>query len=256
MSLPTPENQEMRKASAEMASVLNYPIRLGRMEALVQEAFKAPPQVGGIHVVTVNPEMIIKGEESPDFGSILKKADFPLPDGAGVIWALKRQGILQARIPGIEFATALLDSLDREQCPRGVALLGAKPEVMALLPKALLKRFPHLSLAFARDGFFGEDDLLPIVEAMVAANPRVVLVALGVPRQEEWIQLFRTRFAEDTLFVGVGGSFDVWAGQVQRAPKLMQALNLEWLWRFTLEPWRIQRSMQPLLQYVWKVLKA
>jgi len=113
-----------------------------------------------------------------------------------------------------------------------------------------------LSLAFAHDGFFRNEDLVPIVEEMASTKPRLVLVALGVPRQEQWIKAFRNRFTEDTIFVGVGGSFDVWTGQIQRAPKLMQALNLEWLWRFTLEPWRIQRSMQPLLQYVWKVLKG
>ena len=255
MSVSIQENEETLKA-LKTATVLDYPIRLGKLEDLVHEAFHASPQVGGVHVVTLNPEMIIKGEESPEFGDILKNADFPLPDGAGVIWALKRQGIQQARIPGIEFATALLATLHDTQCPRGVALLGAKPEVMGLLPMALLKRFPHLSLAFAHDGFFRNEDLVPIVEEMVATNPRVVLVALGVPRQEEWIKTFRTRFSEDTIFVGVGGSFDVWTGQIQRAPKLMQALNLEWLWRFTLEPWRIQRSMQPLMQYVWKVLKG
>jgi len=167
MPVSIQENKEALETS-KTATVLDYPIRLGSLNDLVDAAFHAPPQAGGIHVVTLNPEMIIKGEESPEFGDILKNADFPLPDGAGVIWALKRQGIQQARIPGIE-------------C---------------------------------------------------------------------------NRFTEDTIFVGVGGSFDVWTGQIQRAPKLMQALNLEWLWRFTLEPWRIQRSMQPLLQYVWKVLKG
>jgi N-acetylglucosaminyldiphosphoundecaprenol N-acetyl-beta-D-mannosaminyltransferase len=253
MSVSIQETQEALNTS-KTASVLDYPIRLGNFNDLVDAAFHVPPQAGGIHVVTLNPEMMIKGEESPDFGDILKNADFPLPDGAGVVWALKRQGIQQARIPGIEFATALLETLHHTQCPRGVALLGAKPEVMELLPMALLKRFPHLSIAFAHDGFFRNEDLVPIVEEMASTNPRVVLVALGVPRQEEWIKAFRSRFADDTIFVGVGGSFDVWTGQIQRAPKLIQALNLEWLWRFTLEPWRIQRSLQPLVQYVFKVL--
>jgi N-acetylglucosaminyldiphosphoundecaprenol N-acetyl-beta-D-mannosaminyltransferase len=248
------ESQKTLPNPPQRAPVLGYPIRLGSLEDLVHQAFHAPAQKGGVHVVTLNPEMIMKGEQSSAFGEILKSADFPLPDGAGVIWALKRQGLRQARIPGIEFATALLATLNQTHCPRGVALLGAKPEVMGVLPQALLVRFPNLSLAFARDGFFSPEDAFPIVQEMVSTHPRVVLVALGVPRQEEWIKAFRTHFADDTIFVGVGGSFDVWAGHIQRAPQLMQALNLEWLWRFTLEPWRIQRSLQPLLHYVWKVL--
>ncbi len=238
----------------QWAHVLGYPIALGGSLTLLDAVLQHPPKAGGLHVVTLNPEMIMRGEEDPHFSEILKQADFPLPDGAGVVWGLKRQGIQQARIAGIEFARALLHRLHEQADPRGVALLGAKPEVMTLLPEMLLQAFPNLKIAFTQHGFYPATEEDHLVDAMVKAHPRLVLVALGVPRQETWIAQYRHRFAPDTLFVGVGGSFDVWTGQIQRAPKLWQRLNLEWLWRFTLEPWRIKRSLFPLLRFVKNVL--
>jgi N-acetylglucosaminyldiphosphoundecaprenol N-acetyl-beta-D-mannosaminyltransferase len=244
------------KQTAERAEVLGYSVKLGTLEGLLEAVWNATPQSGGVHVVTLNPEMIMRGQEDPSFGEILKNADCPIADGAGVVWALKRQGIVQSRLPGIELAFALLKRLHAEDSPRGVALLGAKPEVMNLLPNALETQLPNLKIAFAQDGFYPLEEEERLVENMVQAHPKLVLVALGVPRQETWIARYRHRFAEDTIFVGVGGSFDVWTGNIQRAPRVFQVLNLEWLWRFYLEPWRIQRSMKPLLQFVWHILKG
>jgi N-acetylglucosaminyldiphosphoundecaprenol N-acetyl-beta-D-mannosaminyltransferase len=238
------------------AEVLGYPIQLGTLDRVLEVVWNVHPQSGGTHVVTLNPEMIMRGEDAPAFGEILKQADFPIPDGAGVVWALKRQGIVQSRIPGIEFAFALLKRLHAEGSPRGVALLGAKPQVMQALPHALQAQLPDLKIAFARDGFYPPEEEERLVENMVQAHPKLVLLALGVPRQETWIATHRHRFAADTIFVGVGGSFDVWTGSIQRAPRMFQVLNLEWLWRFSLEPWRIQRSMKPLLHFVWRVLPS
>jgi N-acetylglucosaminyldiphosphoundecaprenol N-acetyl-beta-D-mannosaminyltransferase len=240
------------------ARVLGYPISL---YPTIEEALRPLlPEEEGVYtgvahpyIVTLNPEMIMQGERSPAFGAILKNATLHLPDGSGVVWALKQQGIAQPRLPGIECAQAILEHLHRTQNPRGVAFLGAKPDVMGRLPGVLLQRYPDLCLAYARDGYVPPEEMGAVVQEMVAAHPRVVMVALGVPRQEEWISQYRSHFAPDTLFIGVGGSFDVWAGQVQRAPRWMQRLNLEWAWRFYLEPWRMKRSTWPILQFMWRV---
>jgi N-acetylglucosaminyldiphosphoundecaprenol N-acetyl-beta-D-mannosaminyltransferase len=238
-----------------IATVLGYPIALGDIHTLVDDVFAQSQTQRQQHIVTLNPEMIMVGEAHPAFGDILKHADMPIPDGAGVVWALGRQGIAQGRIPGIEFAQALLDHLNTTHDARGVALVGAAPEVMAKLPVALMDRYPDLTICFTRDGFFPPDEEHPIAEAMAAMHPKVVMVALGVPRQETWIATHRRLFAEDTIFIGVGGSFNVWTDSVKRAPLIMQRLNLEWAWRLALEPWRIKRSMPPLLRFVARVLR-
>lgn len=235
--------------------VLGYPIFQGSLEALIGgivEAAENSPQ----HVVTLNPEMIMQGEADPAFAKILKEAEWPIPDGAGVVWALKRQGITQPRLPGIEVAEALLQHLHETQNPRGAAFIGAHPDVINLLPAALLRRFPKLEILFTRDGYFPLEDEEKIAEEMAAMRPKLVLVALGVPRQEMWIARHRARFAVDTIFIGVGGSFNVWVGAVQRAPAIMRALHLEWAWRFALEPWRIKRAGEPLLRFVFRVLQS
>jgi len=237
----------------ETAHVLGYPIALGQRDALVDHVFTASEQAQQ-HVVTLNPEMIMQGEARPAFGAILKNADMPIPDGAGVIWALKKQRIQQVRLPGIEFADALLQRLHNTQNARGLAVIGASPEVMAKLPHHLVLKYPQLELCFARDGFFPVEDEEAIAQEMADMHPKVVMVALGVPRQETWIAQHRSKFANDTLFIGVGGSFNVWTDSVKRAPLIMQKLQLEWTWRLALEPWRIKRSMPPLLNFVRRVI--
>jgi N-acetylglucosaminyldiphosphoundecaprenol N-acetyl-beta-D-mannosaminyltransferase len=237
----------------ETADVLGYPIALGGLDALVDYVFTAS-ETAQQQVVTLNPEMMMQGEANPKFGMILKNADMPIPDGAGVIWALKKKGIQQDRLPGIEFADALLKRLHDIQDPRGLAVIGAHPEVMAKLPAALVRKHPQLELVFARDGFFPADEEDAIAQEMADMNPKVVMVALGVPRQEQWIATHKEKFSNDTIFIGVGGSFNVWTDSVKRAPVIMQELQLEWAWRLALEPWRIKRSMPPLLNFVRRVI--
>jgi N-acetylglucosaminyldiphosphoundecaprenol N-acetyl-beta-D-mannosaminyltransferase len=236
------------------APVLGYPISLfpnvqTAIEGLFSEDAPERPTI-----VTLNPEMIMQGEANPEFASILKHATRCLPDGAGVVWALRRKGIVQTRLPGIECAEALLRHLHDSQNPRGVAFIGAKPTVMAQLPAIMLNRFADLAIAFTRDGYFPKEEATAIAKEMAETHPQVVMVALGVPAQEFWIAQHKHLFAKDTVFIGVGGSFDVWAGHVVRAPALMQKMHLEWAWRFMQEPWRIKRSTLPLLQFVLKVL--
>ncbi len=194
----------------------------------------------------------MQGDQDLELGRILKSAGLILPDGAGVVWALKKQGNAIQRLPGIEFSEDLLKWAAEAELP--VAIIGATQEALDLAQQTLQQRYPKLQIVYSHHGFFKpgpEEDA--IVADCITAQPRIVLVALGVPRQEKWIDQYKERFS-GTTFVGVGGSLDVWSGLTQRAPSLMRRLNLEWMYRITSEPWRIKRTYKTLPLFVVKVL--
>lgn len=206
----------------------------------------------GSHVVTCNAEMAMLAQRDPQFGQVLQKADLVIPDGAGVVWALGRQGVRVYRAPGIELAERLLQflgSLGSQDCR--VALIGAKPEINQQALHHWQQRCPQLSI-WAHHGYFDDAGSLAIVQTLREFQPQVVLVGLGSPRQEFWIRDQR-QVVPQALWMGVGGSFDIWAGSKPRAPEFWRANRLEWLYRLWQEPQRWRR-MAVLPAFVWKVL--
>jgi N-acetylglucosaminyldiphosphoundecaprenol N-acetyl-beta-D-mannosaminyltransferase len=234
------------------AQVLGYRLDCGTMASLLQAVLQQSKHHHA-HVVTLNPEIIMRCQQNPAYGELVKHATLCLPDGAGVVWALRLQKIRQVRVPGIEFAEALLAHAAKNALP--VALLGGKPGVVEQAVASLKAKHPMLSVGFHHHGFMKDEaEAAHVAEQLAATAPKLVLVAMGVPHQDFWIAKYKTLFSQPTLFVGVGGSFDVWSGTLKRAPKAMQALNLEWAYRFWQEPWRLQRSLPPLLSFVSQVV--
>ena len=206
---------------------------------------------GGGQIVTLNAEMTMAARADAGLGAAIAAADLVIPDGAGVVWALARQGIRVRRSPGIELARQLLEYGARHRWR--VALVGASPQVMELLRQRLLAEIPGLDLAFTIHGY-QDPELWPGLEQQLcAARPDLVLVALGVPRQETWIQ--RLHQGQPGLWMGVGGSFDVWSGTKERAPAWMGRLQIEWLYRLIQEPSRWRR-MLALPAFAWAVLRG
>jgi len=201
--------------------------------------------------ITINPEMIALGENNQEFGEILKTADLVIPDGFGVKLGLKIKGINQERIPGIEFAKKLIEYCAEKGLP--IALLGAKEETLQDASNNLLKEFPKLNIAYKRNGYFNSGEEKGIIEELKAVSPKLVLVALGVPKQEIFIKNIKPEF-KNTLFVGVGGSFDVWSGKVKRAPIFFRKIGCEWLWRLIKEPSRFNRMFPTLPLFLFKVI--
>jgi N-acetylglucosaminyldiphosphoundecaprenol N-acetyl-beta-D-mannosaminyltransferase len=234
------------------ARLFGYPVHLvsnNLARAAVEQAIERKQN---LQVVTLNPEMIMQGDQNPELGRILKSAGLILPDGAGVVWALRKRGLQVDRLPGIEFSEGLLQW--SAEVDHSVAIVGASREALDLAIKTLTQRYPKLNIVYSHHGFFkpGEEEER-IAQACAAAQPKIALVALGVPRQEQWIDQHKHLF-HGTTFVGVGGSLDVWSGKTQRAPSLMRRLNLEWMYRITTEPWRIKRTYKTLPLFVVKVL--
>ncbi|MCP9927391.1 WecB/TagA/CpsF family glycosyltransferase [Cyanobium sp. CH-040] len=227
--------------------VLGVPVDVA---ADVFQAALALRDRGGGQIVTLNAEMTMAARANPELGRAIAAADLVIPDGAGVVWALGRQGHRVRRAPGIELARRLLEH-GAERHWR-VALVGASPAVMEQLLARLRAEIPALQVAFSSHGYQPPEAWPGLEDRLLAARPDLVLVALGVPRQETWIRGLASR--RSGLWMGVGGSFDVWAGVKKRAPAWMGALRIEWLYRLIQEP-RRWRRMLALPVFAWAVLR-
>ena len=210
------------------------------LEEAVEAGMDLVRAPGAHYVVTPNPELVEVCREDPGVLDIVNRADLVLADGIGVIKGAAMLGTpLKGKVPGIEFAAGLLGKLAKEG--RSVYLLGAKPGVAELAGKRLSGQYPGLKIAGTHDGYFQED--APVVEDIRASGADVVLVCLGAPKQEKWM----AKNGADTgahLLCGLGGSLDVFAGVVERAPKFWCDHGLEWLYRLLKEPRRAGRMMK------------
>jgi N-acetylglucosaminyldiphosphoundecaprenol N-acetyl-beta-D-mannosaminyltransferase len=200
--------------------------------------------------VTLNAEMTMAARANPDLGQAIATADLVIPDGAGVVWALSRQGVQVVKSAGIELAWSLLRYAAAHQWR--VALVGSAPAVMDELRQDLPQRLPGLNLVMAVDGFQPTESWPGLEAALRELNPDLVLIALGVPRQETWSQ--RVCQGASGVWMGVGGSFDVWAGVKRRAPAWMCRWQIEWLYRLLQEPSRWRRMLS-LPAFAWDVLR-
>lgn len=205
---------------------------------------------GGGRIVTLNAEMTMAARANPDLGQAIATADLVIPDGAGVVWALSRQGVQVVKSAGIELAWSLLRYAVAHQWR--VALVGSAPAVMDELRQNLPQRLPGLNLVMAVDGFQPTESWPGLEAALRELNPDLVLIALGVPRQETWSQ--RVCQGASGVWMGVGGSFDVWAGVKRRAPAWMCRWQIEWLYRLLQEPSRWRRMLS-LPAFAWDVLR-
>lgn len=199
-------------------------------------------------VVTINPEMILSARRNADFAEIINSAELVIPDGIGVQLGLKILGHNVRRIAGIEFGRKLIDKFASQP----TAFVGAKPEIITKAVENLKKEVPNLNAVYVQDGYFKDDDR--VLDELTAANPKLVLVALGSPKQEIFIAKAK-KLLPNALFIGLGGSFDVWSGVVERAPEIWQKLGLEWLYRTVKEPKRFKRIFPTLPLFVLKVFK-
>ena len=202
----------------------------------------------GFHyAVTPNPEFLLAARKDQPFRQALLDADLVLADGVGVVYSAKLLGRpLKGRVPGIEFAQALMGWMAKHG--KRLFLLGAKPGVAELAAANLRDRYPGLILCGTHDGYFKEDE--PVVQAIRESGADVVFVCLGAPKQEFWMAKHGPATGAH-LMVGLGGSLDVFAGVVERAPEGFQKLGLEWLYRMMKEPKRFGRMAKLPLVLVY-----
>ncbi|MCI8909564.1 MAG: WecB/TagA/CpsF family glycosyltransferase [Oscillibacter sp.] len=206
----------------------------------VEAGVRLMEEPGAHYVATPNPEIVEVCRENPEANRAVNGADLVLPDGIGVVKGAAMLGTpLKGRTPGIEFAAGLMARM----AERGKALylLGAKPGVAERAAERLLEQYPGLRIAGTHDGYFQEDG--PVIEAIQKSGADVVFVCLGAPKQELWME--RNGAATGArLLCGLGGSLDVFAGTVERAPRFWCDHGLEWFYRLCKEPRRIGRMMK------------
>jgi N-acetylglucosaminyldiphosphoundecaprenol N-acetyl-beta-D-mannosaminyltransferase len=228
-----------------LVKILSYGVDTFTFDEAIEYAYQTRGQI-----VTINPEMIAAAQSNPDFSDIISNAELVVPDGIGVEIGLKILGNNVRRIPGIELGKSLIIKFSKENKP--VAFVGAKPNVANLAIENLKKEIENLNVVYCHDGYFKDDK--KIISEIIDSKPELVLVALGSPKQEFFINELK-KHLPNTLFIGLGGSFDVWAGVVERAPKIYQKLGLEWLYRTIKEPQRFKRIFPTLPLFILKVLK-
>jgi len=191
-------------------------------------------------VVTPNAEIVQQAGQDPQFSALIAGAHLVIPDGVGVIYASRILGRpLKERVPGVDFASGLMARMAKTG--QRLFLLGAKPGVAEEAAEKLTVAHPGLVVCGVHDGYFQEDG--PVAEQIRAARADVVFVCLGAPKQEKWIAA-NGAAAGARLYIGLGGSLDVFAGRVERAPAAWQKIGMEWLYRGLKQPARLKRIIK------------
>ncbi len=203
-------------------------------------------------IVTVNAEFVMIARRLPDFAVVLCQADMSTPDGAGVVWAMRRAGAKQVgRVGGSDLIWSISQQAARRK--QRVFLLGAAEGVAKVAGDVLTGHYPGLDIVGTHSGTPSAADERYIVDLIRCSGADILFVAFGAPAQDIWIarNLPSTGVA---VAIGVGGSFDYVAGRTRRAPRWMRDHGLDWLWRLILQPWRWRR-MLALPAFAWAVLR-
>lgn len=252
-NMNTDLNTDEFSKSWPVTRLLGIPVDCPTREDL-EQSILAHLRAGGAptQIVTMNAEIAYAATEDQTFYDLLQQAEVIIPDGIGVVWALGHQGVKVLRIPGVE----LVESLFRHAASDGLrlAILGSSDETLAAFKAQIPARFGAVEPVYCRNGYFKSEDEAQILADLKAARPQALFVALGVPKQEAWIARYKAELGIP-LIMGVGGSFDVLSGRLQRAPGWMQKAHLEWLYRLYQQPTRWRR-MLALPKFVLKVLRS
>lgn len=203
-------------------------------------------------LITANALLFQDMQRDPLLGKICASASLVVADGAGVSWAGWMMGEPPLfRYPGIDLAYDLCQESAHRNTP--VFLLGGAPGVGQQAGKFLVKSIPGFNLAGVEHGFFSLDETDRIIDKIRSSGARFILVAIGMPKQDQWIFDHKASLPPG-LYMGVGGTLDVWAGSLKRAPKIMRDWGLEWFFRLIQEPLRWRRMMG-LPAFVWRVFR-
>lgn len=232
---------------------LGIPVDLvdrGRALELVFELLSRP---GGQWIATVNPEIVHAAWHNPELAQALKGAALSLADGIGLVWANRLfGGSLRERVPGVEVLDACLGSCAAQGWP--VFFLGAVPGVAAEAARRAAARWPGLAVVGTYHGYFGTDDDGRVLRTITAAAPRLVAVGMGHPRQEIWLAR-NMPYLPGAVGFACGGSIDILAGRVRRAPAWARRANVEWLYRIFAAPRARLRRSAGLFAFGYEMLK-
>ena len=229
-------------------NILGITVDTYSMQETVEQIRQAIDKQIQMRVVTANPEMIYASIRDQRLKKVINSADVVTADGVGVVWAARRLGTpVRERVTGIDLVQALFPAADAGKWR--LFFLGGKPGVAEQAANQVVRKYPGIAWD-SWHGYFSGEDEVHVLEKIRQFQPDILFVGMGAPRQEYWIA---THPALAKVSVGVGGSLDALAGIVIRAPKRIQELHVEWLYRLWKEPWRWKRQTV-LPRFVLKVM--
>ncbi len=233
----------------ERRFLLNCPVDLITPNDALEKVEEAVRADINFHIITINPEMIMNAQNNSQFLNIINNSQMNIPDGIGIKIAFKLRNVVCENIRGVDFARRLILYANENNLP--IAFLGAKEDVINKACEKFKQDYPNLNIVYKRNGYFDNDD--EIISEIKSANPKILLVGLGSPRQEEIIYKLKNNL-QGCIMIGVGGSFDVLSGTVKEAPKVYRKFGLEWLYRTFCQPERIRRIIPALPLFLLKCI--
>ena len=235
---------------AERVNILGVDVDAVTMTEAVAAVRSYMDERAGVMIATANAEMIMRATHDEELRRILNASALVVPDGAGTVWAARHLGhAMPERVAGYDLAQELLRCAPAEG--RRVYFFGSAPGVAEKAKAKAEQLYPGIEIVGVRNGFFSPADNAAIIAEIRAARPDLLLVALGVPKQEKWIAAHLAAL-DVPAAIGVGGTLDVMAGVMKRAPYWMQKAKLEWLFRGLMQPKRAGRLLA-LPKFVLKV---
>lgn len=213
------------------------------------------PQVKGVsHIITANPEIVMAARKRKGYLKLIKTADLVTPDGIGILLASKLLGgNIKERVAGFDLVTDIFQKREEEQNTLRVYFVGAEEEVVKRAARNIENTYKYIKVVGIHNGFFEKERENRILKEIHESQPDLVLVGLGSPRQDQFIHNNKQRI-HAKVAIGVGGTFDVWSGKVQRAPMIFRNLGMEWFWRLITNPKRLFRQFA-LVKFALVVLK-
>lgn len=198
-------------------------------------------------LVAINAEKMLTAEDNPEVRDLINAAEFKYADGISVVRSVRKKfpQAQVSRVAGADLWEALMARAGQEGTP--VFLIGGKPEVLAQT-EAKLRAQWRVNIVGSQDGYFTPDQRQALFERIHDSGAQIVTVAMGSPKQEIFMRDCR-KIHPEALYMGVGGTYDVFTGHVKRAPRIWQTLGLEWLYRLLSQPSRITRQLR-LLRYL------
>ncbi|HHR6129520.1 TPA: lipopolysaccharide N-acetylmannosaminouronosyltransferase [Providencia alcalifaciens] len=195
-------------------------------------------------LVAINAEKVMIAEQDTALNTLLGQAEYLYADGISIVRAIRRKypKAEVSRVAGADLWEGLMERAGKEGTP--VFLVGGKPEILEQT-KAKLRAQWNVNIVDSQDGYFTAEDRSALFERIHASGAKIVTVAMGSPKQEIFMRDCRV-VHPDALYMGVGGTYDVFTGHVKRAPKVWQNLGLEWLYRLLSQPTRIKRQFKLL----------
>lgn len=203
-------------------------------------------------IIAVNPEKVMTAQKDSQVRELINGATFQIADGVGILLASKlKKGSITSRVTGVDMMARLLKFAAEDHHP--IYLYGAKKEVVEQAAVKIIEQNPGIEIAGLTDGYEQNEEAL--VQRIQESGAEILFVALGSPKQELWIRRNMDRLENVLVFQGVGGSFDVFSGNVKRAPSLFRKTGTEWFYRLCSDPKRIKRQVN-LPRFLVKVLVA